>query len=295
MPTPSATPLIHTFDFPPAVFDMGIDLLCAGSIALTENDAGLELPLCNGYMLLVVMTGSLTVLSDQTIIEAESTRCVLMRISESIPCVFRALREATGIFIVFGGTIADSIFEQLSQRAGMAFGLHPESSLLHNLNTIISDANSDIILSAHQAASRVYMILCDLCRCLEHDIASQNNMLVEQTVAIIRERYEYLYGVEDIADCVGVSKHHLIREFTHNVGVSPGRFLTQTRVENAKNLLIYSDYSVEVIGQLVGYANGNYFCKVFKRQTGITPREFRQQNASGRYFMTPRTILDTET
>lgn len=66
--------------------------------------------------------------------------------------------------------------------------------------------------------------------------------------------------------------------FTEETGRSPGRFLQNTRIENAKLLLQNREYSMEIIANMVGYSNANYFCKVFRRETGESPGEYRMQH-----------------
>lgn len=66
--------------------------------------------------------------------------------------------------------------------------------------------------------------------------------------------------------------------FTEETGRSPGRFLQNTRIENAKLLLQNREYSMEIIANMVGYSNANYFCKVFRRETGESPGAYRMQH-----------------
>ena len=98
--------------------------------------------------------------------------------------------------------------------------------------------------------------------------------LVRQAVALIRERYGSLYGVEELADALGVSKSHLVRVFHQTMGVTPGRYLTDTRIEAARQLLARG-HTLEVVAGLCGFSGANYLCKVFKRETGLTPVQYR--------------------
>lgn len=106
--------------------------------------------------------------------------------------------------------------------------------------------------------------------------------LVEQARELIRTRFAYLSGIEELADRLGVSKHHLIREFSAHMGLPPGKYLTQTRLENAKLLLQSGRYPLEIVADMVGFAGANYFCKVFKKAAGMTPTEYAQSTAPRR-------------
>lgn len=98
--------------------------------------------------------------------------------------------------------------------------------------------------------------------------------LVESAIAIIQEDFPYLEGLDELAQRLEVSKAHLIRCFTKAVGVSPGKYITQVRVEYAKLLLQDEDASVTYVAEASGFANANYFAKVFRRETGMSPSEF---------------------
>ncbi|MFI3225919.1 MAG: helix-turn-helix transcriptional regulator [Clostridia bacterium] len=77
-----------------------------------------------------------------------------------------------------------------------------------------------------------------------------------------------------MAETLNVSKSHLIREFSKQVGISPNKFLIKTKLESAKILLLNDDLHIEAVAEAVGFSCGNYFSKVFKKEYGITPKEF---------------------
>ena len=217
-------PDILTFDFPSAAFDTGVVLHSAGRIATEATDAECVLPPFEGFLFPAVMSGRLTVLSGGINQQIDASHAMLLRLKDDVSCLFHSEKPTEAVFIAFGGAVCENIIDQYPQRVFAPFPIHTAMALLQNLNAIVSDANNKMILHAHQCAGRVYMLLCELCRWLEHDMASQKNRLVEQAVEMVRERYAYLYGVEDMAEYIGVSKHHLIREFTRSMGLSPGRF-----------------------------------------------------------------------
>ena len=68
---------------------------------------------------------------------------------------------------------------------------------------------------------------------------------------------------------------HLIRVFTAAVGVSPGRYLTSVRIQAAMKLLLHREYSLDVVASLCGFSGANYLCRVFKKETGQTPAQWR--------------------
>ena len=98
---------------------------------------------------------------------------------------------------------------------------------------------------------------------------------MEAAIEDIRQNYAGLYGVEELSERLGVSKSHLVRTFTAAVGVPPGRYLTTVRVEAAMRLLLHREYTLDVIASLCGFSGANYLCRVFKKETGQSPAQWR--------------------
>jgi AraC-like DNA-binding protein len=98
--------------------------------------------------------------------------------------------------------------------------------------------------------------------------------LVESAISIIQEEFPFLEGLDELAERLEVSKAHLIRTFTKKTGISPGKYITRVRIEYAKLLLQDEDASISYVAESSGFANANYFAKVFRRETGMSPTEY---------------------
>ena len=125
-----------------------------------------------------------------------------------------------------------------------------------------------------RAASQLaFALLCELSG--SDSAAPPLPPLVEAAIEDIRRNYAGLYGVEELSERLGVSKSHLVRTFTAAVGVPPGRYLTTVRVEAAMRLLLHREYTLDVIASLCGFSGANYLCRVFKKETGQSPAQWR--------------------
>lgn len=152
-------------------------------------------------------------------------------------------------------------------------------------------ANTNRLVDLHTASSVVYTLLMNLLALAK---PSAGRRLLQDAIAMMEEDYHVLSGVEEIGDRLGVTKHHLIRLFSGYAGISPGQYLQQVRIHNAKLLLRNREYSVETIACMVGYSGSNYFCKVFKRATGETPGEFRDRSRAVAEKDTPALLKELE-
>lgn len=83
--------------------------------------------------------------------------------------------------------------------------------------------------------------------------------------------------VRDLAEEVHINEQHLMRIFKRSEGQSLNEYITDRRIIIAGNMLKDTDYSINFIADCVGCDNYSYFTKLFKKQTGFTPREYRAQ------------------
>lgn len=100
----------------------------------------------------------------------------------------------------------------------------------------------------------------------------------------VRDAWIYIYrnyplriSVDAIAGTLHVNKYHLMRLFKQETGSTINEFLTARRIEAACELLRDRDCPVSEAGRYSGYPDSNYFGKVFKKQTGLLPSEYREQ------------------
>jgi AraC-like DNA-binding protein len=82
--------------------------------------------------------------------------------------------------------------------------------------------------------------------------------------------------LDALARAACMSPNHLLRTFSAAFGQTPHQYLTAVRMERAAALLSTSGLSVTEIGCAVGYASLGSFSALFKRQTGMSPQEYRQ-------------------
>jgi AraC family transcriptional regulator len=81
--------------------------------------------------------------------------------------------------------------------------------------------------------------------------------------------------LDEIADAVNMSRGYLSRLFHKETGISIADYIILKRVEAAKNMLLYSEYSLDEIANYLAFASTSYFISTFKKSAGMTPREYR--------------------
>jgi transcriptional regulator GlxA family with amidase domain len=82
--------------------------------------------------------------------------------------------------------------------------------------------------------------------------------------------------LEEIADRVGLGLRSFMRRFKKATGDTPLQYLQRIRIGVAKELLTTSVLSVDEVSYRTGYTDVSFFCRLFKRHTGVTPGGFRR-------------------
>ena len=169
---------------------------------------------------------------------------------------------------------------QLTGQASAQFlaGLHELPFLARGETCPAAAELLDRLASEQELPGRVrsqlaFALLCELADA--DSAAPALPPLVQEAMEDIRANYAGLYGVEELSERLGVSKSHLVRMFTAALGIPPGRYLTKVRVEAAMRLLLHREYTLDVVASLCGFSGANYLCRVFKKETGQSPAQWR--------------------
>ncbi len=101
--------------------------------------------------------------------------------------------------------------------------------------------------------------------------------------ALIEDVFQYIHihlhekiTLEQAAEASGVSACHLSRIFKKETGESFVDYVQKKRVEAAKHMLIYSDYTLAAISEYLHFSTQSYFIRIFRKHTGMTPGQYRK-------------------
>ena len=83
-------------------------------------------------------------------------------------------------------------------------------------------------------------------------------------------------SISQIAGKIYLSPNYLSLLFKKDTGKTINQFITEVRIEKAKALLRKDRTPLTSIAEKIGYHDANYFSKAFKKETGITPKAFRE-------------------
>ncbi|KIY22192.1 response regulator [Mesobacillus subterraneus] len=101
--------------------------------------------------------------------------------------------------------------------------------------------------------------------------------VIERARKFIQEHYREDLSMEQTAEHVNLSPYYFSKIFKSENGKTFTDYLTDIRIQKAKELMAEMTISLKEVCYEVGYKDPNYFSRVFKRVTGMTPTDYRQQ------------------
>lgn len=115
-------------------------------------------------------------------------------------------------------------------------------------------------------------------RNIEEYTEAQNKSISEEIIHIIQEEYDSNLTLESIAQRLQYNPNYLSSIFSKEMNTSFSEYLTQYRINIAKEWLIETDWSIKVISDKLNYNNPQNFIRSFKKIEGITPGKYRKTN-----------------
>lgn len=109
-------------------------------------------------------------------------------------------------------------------------------------------------------------------------LSNRNPLETELVVAAKKLLKESDYSLSEIAERLNISPSGLRQKFKDAVGISPAKWRIEKKIEQAKNMLLTSDLSIDEIALKTGFYDTPYFHKKFYALVGMTPKRYRETN-----------------
>ncbi len=103
------------------------------------------------------------------------------------------------------------------------------------------------------------------------------NSLVERAKGYIQENYKRDLSLDELSKELDISPYYFSKLFKEEAGSNFIEYLTTLRISKAKEMLRDPSHSMKEICAQVGYSDPNYFSRIFKKNVGYTPTEYRER------------------
>lgn len=242
------------------------------------------------WYLAAVREGSARITCDEGCILLEAGQALAASAQSPMDVLF----HGTGHLMVLclKGSLAGSILRQ-SQVLGGSVYPGGAAALEEAFRQMGQEQTADGAVSARTASAAAYQALMALYGTGSQAVPQEKKLpqIVETALKLLQQDFAFLDGIGDLAQRLEVSQEYLTRVFREHVGITPGKYLVQVRVEQAKLLLQQGEHSIAFVADACGFTNGNYFARVFRSSVGVTPSVYAREH--GAQNTLPHPMLDS--
>ena len=162
------------------------------------------------------------------------------------------------------------------------FNLRDEQKdILRYLNAMVQEATSQSMRYELVCHNLLEILLIKILRHQHFDLEVGKQSKATKDISFIKHYLETYYHesiqLEDLASMTHLSRFYISHSFKKEIGMSPMEYLIDIRIKESKILLRTTNYSISQVADIVGFTTPTYFSKQFRKSTGISPTDYREQ------------------
>ena len=145
----------------------------------------------------------------------------------------------------------------------------------NTVQNIITEFSEKKIYFREKSSAMLKELLIDIYRA-ELKKSENSSEAVEKAVMYIKSNYSEKISNKDIASVAGYHEYHLNRLFIKHTGMTMHRYILETRLEEAKNMLINSEMKIYQISEKCGFSSTAHFTSYFSKNFGYSPSKYKE-------------------
>ena len=162
------------------------------------------------------------------------------------------------------------------------FNLRDEQKdILRYLNAMVQEATSQSMSYELVCHNLLEILLIKILRHQHFDLEVGKQSKATKDISFIKHYLETYYHesiqLEDLASMTHLSRFYISHSFKKEIGMSPMEYFIDIRIKESKILLRTTNYSISQVADIVGFTTPTYFSKQFRKSTGISPTDYREQ------------------
>lgn len=244
--------------------------------------------------LLEVSSGSATVSVGTTTLTMNSGDIVY------VPTDMMLRAEAEGTFasirgVSFAAEILDGALERFDTEVLSMFYIQSRNNIAifrasdpiaHRLSRDMESAAEEFLAKdvcyRLIIKSRLFLMISSILRAYSEMKNDRDRMIYHNVIRLspvidyIAEHFEEKIYVESLAEIINVTSDYFIKMFKDSIGKTPIDYINGLRVNKAMQYLVETDMPMSDISDKIGFCNANYFHKIFKQYTDVSPLAYRK-------------------
>lgn len=261
-----------------------LHLLGGGSI-YTDFPLSFRFSPMNCHLLLLTTMGSGRIItSGGKELSADDSHLICFDCSQNFSLQSVVLPWNFKLFFISGKPL--TAFSSVLPKKFVHFSLSLTSPVVRCIQSLLSVSEApdakDLLLM-HQNLTTIFTELASSCLSSREKPSPEPPWYLAEIHDFLDNHYKEEFSLKYFEDTLKMSRYRLCREFSAFYGRPPLRYLTEKRLDEAKKILLTTDFSIHEVSSMIGYENTNHFINIFKKYTGLTPGRFRQKALEDRF------------
>lgn len=186
-------------------------------------------------------------------------------------------KDSTTIYWMhFSGRDVENILKELNLYDKKVIPINNGIALKEYLKRMIEEYQNQPNAYTRAVSSYAKLTLIEVNREFENSSKKISDLTIENLCKEMNMNFHKNIANSDYAKMCNMSIPHFLSKFKSVTGTTPQNYILNLRITSAKNLLCTTDYKITEISQLVGFTDSMYFCKRFKKITGVAPTDYRK-------------------
>lgn len=194
---------------------------------------------------------------------------------------YRGLTDDWTLHIfAFGGSVCRDMLRSLHMGSSGACHFSDRTVFENHILSLLRLHEHSYGSRALAFSKECYSFLIDLSQCMTHSCEvtyAQDHPIVLKLVTYMENHYADSISLDTLSELVHLSKDYMCALFKKTTGQTLIHALTNIRIGRARQqLILYPDKKIAAIARECGYESPAYFGKIFKREVGMTPDQYRK-------------------
>ncbi len=174
-----------------------------------------------------------------------------------------------------------AVYEKYKERGGRPVfhpaNIEPFTTLLTDIYDLASSSDYIRDMRINEKLGMLLTLLMEQSWHPESMTVSRKRLELAAVKEYLDEHYTEKIALDDLSEHFFINKFYLSKIFRETYGTTVNNYLISKRITRAKQLLRFTDMTVDEVGAAVGMGDANYFSRMFRKVEGISPREYRKQ------------------
>ncbi|MBW3092893.1 helix-turn-helix transcriptional regulator [Bifidobacterium sp. 82T10] len=196
---------------------------------------------------------------------------------------YTAGAETRSCFLLFDGPLASAYYQTVVSALTPVFSIPDSASSVRTIHRIYQMCKAEAPVSETTLHRWITGILTDFIIAASGPIPKRSVVTgIQRAIHYINNNLEKPMTIRELAEIAKMSEFHFIRSFSDYTGQTPHNYLVEMRLNLAQQLLLNSPETISRISEICGFARPQTMYVAFKRNYGMSPKEFRRDSL-GRY------------